>query len=85
MEDRLVGIDDPAPPDGQGEKRHPATGVSTGAPTAASSGRAFTQDSSISASGSESHTMPPPTHRLMRPSATAKVRIVSAKSRSPFG
>ena len=29
--------------------------------------------------------MPPPTQRWMRPSATAKVRIVSARSRSPFG
>ena len=33
------------------------------APIASSSGRAFTQDSSISSSGSESHTMPPPTQR----------------------
>ena len=29
--------------------------------------------------------MPPPTQRWMRPSAMAKVRIVSARSRSPFG
>ena len=29
--------------------------------------------------------MPPPTHRWIRPSATAKVRIVRASSRSPFG
>ena len=29
--------------------------------------------------------MPPPTQRWMRPSATANVRIVSARSRSPFG
>ncbi len=34
--------------------------------------------------GSESQTMPPPTHRWIRPAATAKVRIVSARSRSPF-
>ena len=51
----------------------------------ARSGRAFTHDSSISASGSESQTMPPPTQRWIRPSATANVRIVSARSRSPFG
>ena len=55
------------------------------APIAASSGRAFTQDSSISSAGSESHTMPPPTQRWIRPSATAKVRMVSARSKSPFG
>ena len=54
-------------------------------PTAASSGRALTQDSSISSSGSESQTIPPPTHRWMRPAASAKVRIVSARSKSPFG
>ena len=54
-------------------------------PTEASSGRAFTHDSSISASGSESQTIPPPTQRWMRPSAIAKVRIVSARSKSPFG
>ena len=58
--------------------------ASTGAPIAASSGRAFVHDSSISASGSESQTIPPPTQRWMRPSATANVRIVSASSRSPF-
>ena len=49
------------------------------------SGLAFTHDSSISAAGSESHTIPPPTQRWIRPSATAKVRIVSASSKSPFG
>ena len=53
-------------------------------PTAASSGRALTHDSSISASGSESQTIPPPTQRWMRPSAIANVRIVSARSKSPF-
>ena len=47
-------------------------------------GRAFVHDSSISASGSESQTTPPPTQRWIRPSATAKVRIVSARSRSPL-
>ena len=54
-------------------------------PTAARRGRALTQDSSISARGSESQTMPPPTQRWISPSATANVRIVSASSRSPFG
>ena len=45
----------------------------------------MTHDSSISASGSESQTIPPPTQRWTRPSATASVRIVSASSKSPFG
>ena len=53
--------------------------------SAARSGRAFTHDSSISASGSESQTIPPPTQRWTRPAATANVRIVSASSKSPFG
>ena len=44
----------------------------------------MTHDSSISASGSESQTIPPPTQRWIRPSATANVRIVSASSKSPF-
>ena len=67
-------IDEPAARDRDGEEVH----------TAASSGRALTHDSSISAAGSESHTMPPPTHRWMAPSAIANVRMVSARSRSPF-
>ena len=61
------------------------TASGNGAPIAASSGRALTHDSSISSTGSESQTIPPPTQRWMRPSATANVRIVSARSRSPFG
>src|SRR5205823_924319 len=84
--DRLVGVDHAAAGDRDREQRHrAATGWGIGAPIAASSGAAFVHDASISASGSESQTIPPPTHRWMRPSATAKVRIVSASSRSPFG
>src|SRR5262245_38136710 len=74
-EDRRVRIDQAASRNGYGLHLHQAR---------ASSGRAFTQDSSISASGSESQTMPPPTQRWISPSTTAKVRIVSARSRSPF-
>ena len=66
------------------EQRHRSASTS-GAPIAASSGRAFTHDSSTSSAGSESQTMPPPTQRWISPSATANVRIVSARSRSPFG
>src|SRR5581483_9087101 len=66
------------------EERH-TTAARSGAPIACSSGRAFTHDSSISACGSDSQTMPPPTQRWMRPSATANVRIVNARSKSPFG
>ena len=62
-EDRLGRIDQPAPGNGDREQRHAATSP----PTAARSGRALTHDSSISASGSESHTMPPPTQRCTRP------------------
>ena len=51
----LRRIDQPDALDGDGRQRH--------ACTAASSGRAFTHDSSISASGSESQTIPPPTQR----------------------
>ena len=79
-EDGRAGIDQPATGDGDREQRH----AGTRPPTARRSGRALTQDSSISASGSESQTMPPPTQRWMRPSATAKVLIVSARSKSPF-
>ena len=78
-EDRLGGIDEPPARDRGGEQLH----TGTRPPTAPRSGRAFTHDSSISASGSESQTMPPPTQRWMRPSATASVRIVSASSKSP--
>ena len=80
-EDRRVRIDEPAPATATASSFHAATSP----PTAASSGRALTQDSSISASASESQTIPPPTQRCTRPSATANVRIVSARSKSPFG
>ena len=73
--DRLRGAR--APRSGRGEP-------SSGAPIASSSGAALTSDSSTSARGSESQTMPPPTQRWIRPSAIANVRIVSASSRSPF-
>ena len=49
-----------------------------------SSGRAFVHDSSTSVAESESQTMPPPTQRWIVSSATAKVRMVSARSKSPF-
>ncbi len=82
----LVRRHEPAPGDGEGENaRGHARTLSGARPIASSSGRAFTQDSSISSAGSESHTMPPPTQRWIRPSARAKVRIVSARSRSPLG
>src|SRR5581483_912419 len=80
-EHRLARIDETAAGDCDGEQRH----AGTSPPTAARSGRAFTHDSSTSASGSESQTTPPPTHRWMRPSATANVRIVNESSKSPFG
>src|SRR5688572_21120234 len=79
----LGRIDDAAAAHSHREETQRAT-ASTGAPIAASSGRAFVHDSSISASGSESQTIPPPTQRWIRPSATANVRIVSASSRSPL-
>ncbi len=82
VEDRLGRIDEPTTGDRDGEQRHRHAG--TRPPTAASSGRALTHDSSISASGSESQTIPPPTHRWIHPSAIANVRIVSASSKSPF-
>ena len=66
-EHRLGGIDDAAAADRDREQvdavRHRRASASTGAPIAASSGRAFVHDSSISASGSESQTIPPPTQR----------------------
>src|SRR5439155_13092747 len=74
-EDRLSRVDDPAPGDGDGAHFHHAS---------ARSGRAFTHDSSISASASEPQTIPPPTQRWIAPSTTAKVRIVRARPRSPF-
>src|SRR5439155_26639920 len=80
-EDGLCRVDDTATCDGECEQAH----TRTSDPIASSSGRALTHDSSISSSGSESQTMPPPTQRWMPPSATAKVRIVSASSKSPFG
>ena len=55
------------------------------APSSASNGRALTSDSSTSAAGSESQTMPPPAHRWISPAAIANVRMVSPSSRSPFG
>src|SRR5262245_64351749 len=64
------------------EQRH-ATAAGSGAPIAASRGRAFTHASSTSAAGSESQTIPPPTQRWIEPFATANVRIVRARSRSP--
>ena len=78
--DRRLRVDEAAPGDRHGEQAQTATLPLT----AARSGRAFTHDSSISASGSESQTIPPPTQRWIRPSATANVRIVSASSKSPF-
>ena len=64
----------PARPDRRRRGRRPrprarltARTASIGAPIAASSGAAFVHDSSISASGSESQTMPPPTQRWIRP------------------
>ncbi len=59
QEHRRARIDEPAAGDSCEEQRH----AGTGAPTAARSGRAFVHDSSISASGSESQTIPPPTQR----------------------
>src|SRR5262245_49808188 len=82
---RLVRGHESAPPDGQREQGHRQAGSGSGAPTASASGRALTQDSSISASGRESQTTPPPAQRWTRPAAAAKVRIVRARSRSPFG
>src|SRR4051794_27506360 len=76
-DDRLGRVDDSAAGDGEGEQGHAAI--------ASRSGRAFTQDSSTSAAGSESATTPPPTQRWIRSAAIANVRIVSARSKSPFG
>ena len=74
-EHRLVRLDEPASGHRNRADVHHAS---------ASNGRAFTHDSSISASASESQTIPPPTQRWISPSTTANVRIVSARSRSPF-
>src|SRR5471032_2977442 len=81
-EHRLAGIDKPAPCDAGRQQGHRSTPA---LPIEASNGRALTHDSSISASGSESQTIPPPTQRWICPSAIANVRIVRARSRSPFG
>ena len=83
MEKRRVDGHDAAAELGERDERH-ATGAASGAPIAARSGRALTHDSSTSSAGSESQTMPPPTQRWIAPSATANVRIVSARSTSPF-
>ena len=56
-EDRLVRVDEAAAADGEREQAHALAAASSGAPIAASSGRAFVHDSSISASGSESQTI----------------------------
>ena len=53
-------------------------------PIASSSGRAFVQDSSTSLAGSESQTTPPPTQRWSTPPATANVRMVRVRSKSPL-
>ena len=52
-EDRLARVDEAAAGNRDREQIH----------ATARSGRAFTHDSSISAAGSESHVMPPPTQR----------------------
>jgi len=83
-EHRLVDRHDAATELGERDERH-ETGAASGAPIAASSGRALTHDSSTSSEGSESQTMPPPTQRWIAPSTTANVRIVRARSTSPFG
>ncbi len=86
VQDRLVRVDDPAAGDRQREQRHAGSG--SGAASARSRRGAAVPSPTTPRSpppGSESHTMPPPTQRWMRPSATAKVRIVRASSRSPFG
>jgi hypothetical protein len=84
VHDGLARVDEPSPGDRDSEN-HTVTGSASGAPIAASNGRALTHDSSTSSSGSESQTMPPPTQRWMRPSTTANVRMVNARSKSPFG
>ncbi len=55
----LVDRDQTPACDRDSQERH----AGTRPPTAARSGRALTHDSSISASGSESQTIPPPTQR----------------------
>ena len=61
-EHRFRRIDDAATADRDCQNAH-RIAASSGAPIAASSGPAFVHDSSISASGSESQTIPPPTQR----------------------
>jgi len=53
MDDRLVDRHDAAAELRECDERHD-TGAASGAPIAASSGRAFTHDSSTSSAGSES-------------------------------
>ncbi len=62
MHRRLVDGHDTTAELRQRDERHD-TGAASGAPIAASSGRALTHDSSTSSAGSESQTMPPPTQR----------------------
>src|SRR5215468_1747887 len=73
-ENRRLRVEESASCDGDSEDVH----------TAARSGRAFTHDSSTSAAGSDSQTIPPPTQRWIEPSTIAKVRMVRARSRSPL-
>ena len=61
VDDGSVWIDDAAAGHGEREQRHRIAASVSGAPIAASSGRSLTHDSSISSSGSESQTIPPPT------------------------
>ena len=82
VEDRRGRVDEPAPPTAAARS---AVMRAPGCRPRRAAGCALTHDSSISASGSESQTIPPPTQRWTRPSATASVRIVSASSKSPSG
>ena len=82
--DRLARIDEAATGDGERENRQTSAASGTRDPIAVSRGRAFVHDSSTSAAESESQTMPPPTQRWIVSSATANVRMVSARSKSPF-
>src|SRR5260370_35886049 len=75
-EHRLAHVDEAATRHGDREDVHAL---------AASRGRAFTHDSSTSASGSESHTIPPPTQRWSAPSTAAKGRPVGARTGTPIG
>ena len=62
MQHGLVDRHDAGAETREREQRH-AIAAGSGAPIAASSGRAFTHDSSTSSRGSESQTMPPPAQR----------------------